>query len=114
MNILSDIMITLESLPVPIETGCFSGKPPEEYIVVTPLVDSYELYADNQPLSQVEEIRLSLFSKKNYINLKNQLAGLLLGAGFTVTDRRYLGFENDTKYHHYVIDVMKEYEMEGI
>lgn len=45
--------------------------------------------------------------------LKNQLVGLLLQADFTITDRRYLGYEYDTAYHHYVIDVAKDYKMEG-
>lgn len=114
MSILSDLVNTIKTLNIPIETGYFSDKPPSEYIVLTPLIDSFELYADNGPLNQVEELRISLFTKNNYINLKNQLARILLGAGFIITDRRYLGFEDDTKYHHYVIDVMKEYEMEGI
>jgi hypothetical protein len=59
------------------------------------------------------EVRISLFSKSNYIKQKNQLVGLLLQADFTITDRRYLGFEYDTSYHHYAIDVAKDYEMEG-
>ena len=112
MNILSQLMISLEPIGLPVETGYFSGTPPDEYIVLIPIVDSLGLYADNLPQAQTEEIRLSLFTKNNYLNLRNQLTKLLLGAGFSITDRRYIGFEDDTKYHHYAIDVMKEYEME--
>lgn len=112
MNILSQLMISLEPVGLPVETGYFSGIPPDEYIVLIPIVDSLELYADNLPLAQTEEIRLSIFTKNNYLNLRNQITKLLLGAGFSITDRRYIGFEEDTKYHHYAIDVMKEYEME--
>lgn len=112
MNILSQLMISLETVGLPVETGYFSGIPPDEYIVLIPIMDSLELYADNLPLSQTEEIRLSIFTKNNYLNLRNQLTKSLLGAGFSITDRRYIGFEEDTKYHHYAIDVMKEYEME--
>jgi hypothetical protein len=36
----------------------------------------------------------------------------LKAGDITITDRQYVGFENDTKFHHYAIDVMKEYEME--
>ena len=82
--------------------------------MITPLVDSLEYYADNLPNAQIEEVRLSVFTKNNYLNLRNQLTRLLLGAGFSITERRYIGFEDDTKYHHYAIDVMKEYEMEVI
>jgi ribose 5-phosphate isomerase RpiB len=42
---------------------------------------------------------------------KNQIVSLLLQADFTITDRRYIGFEEDTSYHHFAIDVAKEYEV---
>ena len=112
MNILAELNVLLESIGLPIETGSFSESPPEKYLVITPLVDSLKYYADNLPNAQTEEVRLSVFTRGNYISLRNQLTKLLLGAGFSITDRRYIGFEEDTKYHHYAIDVMKEYEME--
>jgi len=31
-----------------------------------------------------------------------------------VTDRRYIGHEDDTDYHHYAIDVAKEYELQEV
>ena len=36
----------------------------------------------------------------------------LLGADFVITDRRYIGHEDDTGFHHYAIDVAKHYGME--
>jgi hypothetical protein len=36
----------------------------------------------------------------------------LLNDDFTVTERRYIGHEDDTGYHHYAIDVAKNYGME--
>jgi len=39
---------------------------------------------------------------------------MLLQADFVITDRRYIGYEYDTGYHHYAIDVAKEYETEEI
>ena len=36
----------------------------------------------------------------------------LLAADVTVTDRRYIGHEDDTGYHHYAIDVAKSYVWE--
>lgn len=112
MSILSELNNLIKNINLPIETGSFSSTPPDEYLVITPLLDSLELYADDFPLSQTEEVRLSLFTKNNYLSLRNQLTRLLLEAGFTITERKYIGFEDDTKYHHYAIDVMKEYEME--
>jgi len=37
---------------------------------------------------------------------------LLLQADFIISDRRYVGHEGDTGYHHYAIDVAKNYELE--
>ena len=112
MSLLKNLNSLLEPIGIPIETGVFSGKPPEEYIVITPMSDRLDFYADNQAHSVIEEARLSLFSKKNYQSLKNEVTKALLIGEMTITDRQYIGFENDTKYHHYAIDVMKEYEME--
>ena len=112
MSLLKDLNSLLEPTGIPIETGVFSGKPPDEYIVITPMSDRLDFYADNQAHSVIEEARLSLFTKKNYQSLKKQITKTLLAGEATITDRQYIGFENDTKYHHYAIDVLKEYEME--
>lgn len=112
MSILSEINSIVETLSIPVETGVFSGVPPDEYLVIMPLADTFEVFADNRPRHEVQEARLSLFVKGNYMTLKNQLVKALLNAGFTITDRRYIGHEDDTGYHHYAIDVAKEYEIE--
>ena len=112
MSILADIQSALSDLDIPIETGVFSDEPPEEYVVVTPLADTYELHADNLPEYETQEARLSLFSRGNYLKRKKQLSKALLSADFTITDRRYIGHEDDTGYHHYAIDVAKTYETE--
>lgn len=112
MSILADIQSALSDLDIPIETGVFSDEPPEEYVVVTPLADTYELHADNLPEYETQEARLSLFSRGNYLKRKKQLSKALLAANFTITDRRYIGHEDDTDYHHYAIDVAKLYRLE--
>lgn len=109
MSILADIQAALSDLDVPIETGMFSDEPPDEYAVFTPLADTYELHADNLPEYETQETRLSLFSRGNYLKQKKQLSKALLAADFTITDRRYIGHEDDTGYHHYAIDVAKLY-----
>ncbi|GLI52130.1 hypothetical protein TSYNTROOL_22160 [Tepidanaerobacter syntrophicus] len=110
MSILSEINTLSNICDIPIETGVFSDNPPDIYLVATPLVDLFEVYADNLPEYEVQELRLSLFSKGNYIKIKNTLTRTLLGAGFTITDMRYLGHEDDTGYHHYALDVAKSYK----
>ena len=110
MSILSELNTVLASI-LPVETGVFSGVPPDEYFVLTPMTDEFALFGDNAPLIDTSEVRISLFSKGNYLGWKRQITAALLGAGFTVTDRRYIGHEDDTGYHHYAIDVAKEYEI---
>jgi len=111
MSILSEINSIVETLSIPVETGVFSGVPPDEYLVIMPLADTFEVFADNRPRHEVQEARLSLFSKGNYTARKNQVVEALLDADFTITDRRYIGHEDDTGFHHYAIDVAKEYEL---
>lgn len=110
MSILAALN-TLLSPVLPVETGVFSGVPPDEYMVITPLVDTFEVFADNRPHYEIQEARLSLFSKGNYMARKKQVEKALLNAGLTVTERRYIGHEDDTGYHHYAIDVAKNYEL---
>ena len=110
MSLLSDLQTIAEHCGVPVETGVFSGKAPDTYLVITPLSDNLELHADNAPGCETQEARLSLFTKGSYTKLKNDLVRALLGADFYITDRRYIGFEAETGYHHYAIDVAQIYE----
>lgn len=112
MSLLSEIKAVVTDCGIPLETGVFSDAPPDEYVVVTPLADTYGLHADNLPEFETQEARLSLFTKGNYMQRKKQLSKALLAADFTITDRRYIGHEDDTGYHHYAIDVAKLYETE--
>ena len=112
MNILTELNALLSGLGLSVETGVFSETAPDEYIVITPMADTFPVHADNCPQCEMQEARLSLFSKENYIKRKNETVGALLKADFTVTARQYIGYETDTAYHHYAIDVAKNYEME--
>ena len=112
MSVLSDIQLAITPLGIPIETGVFKDEAPERYIVVVPIADTFDLHADNRPGIDIQEVRLSLFTKGSYTKLKNRLVRTLFGADFYITDRRYIGFETDTGYHHYAIDVAKSYVWE--
>ena len=109
MSILEELNTLVEGLGLPVETGVFSEQPPETYIVLTPLNDEYALYADNYPQADIHQVRLSLFCYRNYLNTKAALSEALLAADFTVTERRYMGREDDSGYHQYIVDVEKEY-----
>jgi hypothetical protein len=112
MSILSELNVLFAHINIPIETGVFSGTPPDEYIVLTPLRETFAVFGDNKPLADINEVRISMFTKNNYINRRNQLVRMLLQADFVITDRRYIGYETDTLYHHYAIDIAKNYETE--
>lgn len=112
MSLLSELNAVAENLGIAVETGVFTDTAPNEYLVLTPLVDTFDLHADNTPGVDVQEVRLSLFTKGNYTKRKNQIVRALLAADITITDRRYVGHEDDSGYHHYAIDVANHYEME--
>ena len=111
MSLLSELN-TLISPLVPLETGVFSDPAPDRYAVITPMVDTFELDTDDTPRHAIQEARISLFDKGSYTAVKNQIVRILLDADFIITDRRYVGHEDDTGYHHYAIDVAKNYELE--
>ena len=111
MSLLSELNTIISPL-VPLETGVFSDPAPDNYAVITPMVDTFELYTDDKPRHEIQEARISLFDKGSYTAVKNQIVRILLDADFIITDRRYVGHEDDTGYHHYAIDVAKNYELE--
>ena len=91
MNILSDLYTALSALDIPIETGVFKDEAPERYIVIVPMVESFDLHADNAPGVDVQEVRISLFTKGSYTKWKNTLVRAILAADITITERRYVG-----------------------
>ncbi|GHU48415.1 hypothetical protein FACS1894120_6850 [Clostridia bacterium] len=111
-SILSDLNIALAVTNIKIETGLFSGLPPKKYIVLTPLPDEFADYADNKPQIDIQEVRISLFSKENYIADTNRIVKILFENDFIITERRYVGYDNMTGYHNYAVDVQRFYGME--
>lgn len=112
MSLLSDIKEILSPIGVPTETGIFSDKAPDEYIVVVPLADTFDFFADNKPQIDVNEARISIYTKGNYIKLKNDIIKAFINAEFVITDRQYIGYEAETGYHHYNVDVANYYDTE--
>ena len=112
MSLLSELKDIAENCGVKVETGVFSNTPPDEYIVLTPLADSFEMHCDNLPEYEIQEVRISIFSKGNYTALKYKLTASIFKADISITDRRYIGHEDDTGYHHYAVDTAKSYRME--
>ncbi len=112
MSLLVDLNAIASKLGIAVETGVFTDTPPKDYLVLTPLVDTFDLHADNAPGTDIQEVRLSLFTKGSYTKWKNAIVRALLAADITITNRRYVGHEDDSGYHNYAIDVANYYEME--
>ena len=112
MSLLADLKFIADQIGLPVETGVFTGVAPTEYLVLTPLTDTFDIHADNDPGVDVQEVRISLFSKGSYTKQKNSLIRAILAADLTITERRYVGHDDDTGYHNYAIDVAHYYEME--
>ena len=66
MSILEELHTLLSALGFPVETGHFTDTAPERYFVTIPLSDRFTLHADNRPGANIEEARISLFSKGSY------------------------------------------------
>ena len=112
MSLLADLNTIAKQLGIAVETGLFSETAPAEYLVLTPLADTFEIHADNAPELDVQEVRISLFTKGSYTKWKKVIVRALLAAGITITERRYIGHDDDVGYHNYAIDVANYYEME--
>ena len=110
MNILEELNDIFSDIGIPLETGIFLDTAPDEYIVIVPLSDTYGFHADDKPNADVQGARISIYSKGNYMSAKKKVVNKLLEEDFTITDRKYITYETDTGYHHYAVDVEKNYE----
>ena len=104
--LLERIRAVADQLGVSFEVGLSrQTPPPDTYLVATPLSDELTVFADNTPGIEVEEVRIALFTKTNYLALRDQITKALISARLVITGRRYIGYEADTGFHHYSIDV---------
>ena len=60
MSLLSELKTIISSLGIPVETGVFSDNAPDEYTVLIPLNDEFDLHADNQPGVDIQGVRISI------------------------------------------------------
>lgn len=92
-------------LGLPVSVGNHAATPaPDTYVVLVPLAETFEVFAGDQPGAEIIEVRASLFTKTDCQPVAQALTAALLEAGVTITARRYIGFEDDTKYHHWAVD----------
>ena len=109
LSILAELKLIAQRLAIPVQTAAFQKKPPDTFLVLTPMAEIFPEHADDEPQFTQPEVRLSLYSKGSYTILADTLVRRLLQSGFTVTARQYIEYETDTGYHHYEIDVTKVY-----
>lgn len=112
MTILEELKSIIADLGYKVETGVFSEKAPSDYFVLTPLDDSFPISADNIPLTDLCSVRITFYTQKNYLKIIKKLIRELFKNDFTITSRRFGGFDTGTNYYQYTIDVEKNYEME--
>ena len=96
MSLLAELNALAEDIGIPVETGVFTGTAPDEYLVLTPLSDSFTFFADNKPQYDVQEVRISLYARGSYMERKDQIVRALLAADIGITDRRFISHEDDT------------------
>ena len=77
----------------------------DRFCVIIPASDDFECCADDRPLLGTEAAELALYCRGDYLALRDDVLKLLVGAGITVTGGRYLEYEKDTEYHHYIFEV---------
>lgn len=64
MSLLSELSAIAKKLKIPAQTSVYSGNAPDEYLVFTPLYDSFELHADNAPTADVQEVGFPFLAKE--------------------------------------------------
>ena len=105
MSFLSEIKEIIEAEHLPVETAFYSDSAPSAYAVITPISDDYDVFAGDLPTVETCEVRVSIFTKGNYLILRDNLSRAFLRAGWVITERQFIDFEPDTGYSHYEIDV---------
>ena len=75
--------------------------------------DTFDVHSDNCPQYEIQEGRFRYLAKRT---IKYERISLSVRSWMqtSVTDRRYIGHEDDTDYHHYAIDVAKEYKLQEV
>jgi len=92
---------------IPIAVGMYETEPyPDKFIVITPLWDSYDDISDDAPLTETQRADVNLYCRGDYTITRDAIKVLL--SGFILLDRRYIGYEKDTKHHHYVFTIAKK------
>ena len=92
------LKVTVSEHPVNDEEG--KTQQPDAFLVIIPGMDDFPVCADDRPIVETEEVELALYCKGNYLKMRDEITTRLLYADITITSRKYMEFEKETKYHH--------------
>ena len=56
MNALSEIGEILTAIKIPWQTGAYTEPAPDQYVVLVPLSDTFDIMADNRPQFDVQAV----------------------------------------------------------
>lgn len=108
MTALQKIKSILDEIGIKSMTADYadnSDSAPESYVVIVPIADELDEYADDLPTVERNSVRLSIYTKKNYSKLRKRIRDAILENGVQITGMSFVEREKDTGYYHYEIDV---------
>lgn len=105
MTILEILNGIFDSRGITMQVGMDIGNEEKEvYAVLTPLSDAFSQFADDEPTHEINAVRISLYTKSDYTTIVTAVVSDMLAAGLTITDKRFIEYEKNTKFYHYNID----------
>ena len=75
-------------------------------MVIIPGTDDFPVCADDRPIVETEEVELALYCKGNYLKMRMRLPQDFWMLTLRLYPEKYMEFEKETKYHHYIFEVM--------
>ena len=114
MNIIGELQELLAPIGLYVAECVYEGTPQldgtkiieRRFLLLTPLHEGYPDIADDAPLTESAQADINIYSPDNYLSIKEKVIRLLNDSEFSVVDRQYINYEENT--HHYVITVEKK------
>lgn len=101
-NKLIDI---LKKTKIPFDRNIYTGKD-EQYITWNIYSTRFSIYKDDKASETIGYITINIYSKVNYIEIKNKLLSLINNSeDFILLDIENEDFEKETGYYHCPINI---------
>jgi hypothetical protein len=111
MNINPKIITALDGIGCPVSPIKHDGSE-DTYIVFYTYLEALELFADDEDVGEVTYGTVMIYSKDNFKALAKEVKNRLKQAGFIVRSSGPEGYEPETGYYSYPIEIYVE-ETEG-